>query len=208
LRLGACLLEERDDDGVSSGVSFSMRLIACSTSSSGETSPLRTSAAWLAASRNITSSMTSDSPYPGSLISNLPQPVAEWRPPQLSSRCMRAVSVKPKASHPAPGKPVGQPQRLWYLHGTSGVRENRNVAAAHPLRFHPSGASQYVIEYRYSVCSPLPIGSGDPGLPYRGKSTFATTVCATVSYARNKLPVRGTIALTVSHWFGNIGYEE
>jgi hypothetical protein len=46
------------------------------------------------------------------------------------------------------------------------------------------------------------------GLPYRGKPPLSITVCPTVSYARNNLPVRGTIALTVSHWFGNISYEE
>src|SRR3712207_8249534 len=49
------------------------------------------------------------SPYPGFLISNLPQPMAEWRPPRLScKRIMSAASVKPKATHPAPSNPVGR----------------------------------------------------------------------------------------------------
>ncbi len=42
---------------LSSGLSFSMRLIAASTSSTGDTCPLRTSSAWAVASRNARSSV-------------------------------------------------------------------------------------------------------------------------------------------------------
>jgi hypothetical protein len=46
--------------------------------------------------------------------------------------------------------------------------------------------------------------------PYRGWEIGLTPpeYQGAITTARNELPVRGTIALTVSHWFGNISYEE